>query len=329
MTDSPADAEVPDQRKSTPVPPRGGKGRAGGPNRPPGRPGPANRNNPKGRQARQAAQRRNRHYAIAAVVVVVAIVALVVGIGVSSSGSSGPPRQPISAADQTQLENIPVATLVAATTKGISLQYATTAAGGTLTSAGKPELLFVGAEFCPICAAQRWPMTIALMKFGTFTNLQTTHSAKADGNAGTLSYYGSTYSSPYLTFNANELYTNQPSGSYYKTLDKLTPAETAVWTANQPSSQTFPFIDFAGKATLQTAQYNPETIYNMSFSDILSSVGSNDNTVGASIDASSAVFIKYLCGMTNDQPQNVCAAVANVNAPIQPSNSGTTTPASG
>ncbi len=38
---------------------------------------------------------------------------------------------------------------------------------------GKPEVLFVGAEFCPFCAAERWPLIVALSRFGRFTALTT------------------------------------------------------------------------------------------------------------------------------------------------------------
>ena len=327
--DSPEDDSGAAQKGSTPVPPRAGKGKKStGPNRPANRSTSANRN-ARGPQARQATQRRNRMIAIIATVVAVVVIAVIVVIGVTSSGSSGPPRQPASAADVAYMNNVSMATMVDAASQVTQLNFASQATGGALTSNGKPEVLFIGAEFCPICAAERWPMTLALMKFGTFTNLQETHSAKADGDAGTWSYYGSTYTSNYLTFNPNELYTNEPQGNYYKPLDKLTAAEQSNWAANEGTNLAFPFINFGGKEVLETSQYNPETIYYKSFQTILNAVGHNDNTIGASIDASAAVFTKYLCGLTNNQPGNVCSAVANVNAPVQAASNGTSTPASG
>ena len=36
-----------------------------------------------------------------------------------------------------------------------------------LTEAGLPEMLYMGAEYCPFCAAERWAMVMALSKFGT------------------------------------------------------------------------------------------------------------------------------------------------------------------
>lgn len=320
-------------RASTPVPPRGGKKRNGpsGSNRPAaGRPGTsgANRNH-RGRQARQAAQRRNRMYALVAIAAAVVIIAVVFVFLGQSSGGGGQPRQPAPAAAVTQMENVPLATMVAAVAKvnKANLNYATAAAGGPLTAGGKPKVLYIGAEFCPICGAERWPMTMALMKFGTFTNLKQTHSAVADGDVGTWSYYGSTYTSKYITFEPYELYTNQPSGSYYKPLDKLPSSAQAVWTANEGQNLAFPFIDFGGKAALETAQYNPQLVYYHNFNYVLGAVGSNNNSVGASIDAAAAVFTKYLCGLTHNQPGNVCSAVAQVSAPITSSSSGATSPA--
>src|SRR5580704_4304478 len=36
-----------------------------------------------------------------------------------------------------------------------------------LQSGGKPEVLYIGAEYCPFCAAERWAMIAALGRFGT------------------------------------------------------------------------------------------------------------------------------------------------------------------
>ena len=42
---------------------------------------------------------------------------------------------------------------------------------------GKPEVLFVGAEYCPFCAAERWPLIVALSRFGHFGALHNMQSA--------------------------------------------------------------------------------------------------------------------------------------------------------
>jgi uncharacterized protein DUF929 len=54
------------------------------------------------------------------------------------------------------------------------------AAGAPLTSRGKPEILYVGAGYCPYCATERWPLAVALSRFGTFTGRRGIHSSATD-----------------------------------------------------------------------------------------------------------------------------------------------------
>ena len=49
------------------------------------------------------------------------------------------------------------------------------------SATGKPEVLYVGAEFCPFCGAERWPLIVALSRFGHFTTLTNMQSAQALG----------------------------------------------------------------------------------------------------------------------------------------------------
>lgn len=71
-----------------------------------------------------------------------------------------------------------------------------------LTQSGKPELLFVGGEFCPFCAAERWSLVQALSRFGTFSGLSQINSS--EGDLSTFSFAKSNYTSKYLAFNGVE-----------------------------------------------------------------------------------------------------------------------------
>ena len=85
------------------------------------------------------------------------------------------------------------------------------------TSGGKPVIAYVGSNYCPYCAASRWPLTVALARFGTFKNLRITESGRATGEiypgTPTLSYYHATYTSPYVSFLATEQCTDIVSSS--------------------------------------------------------------------------------------------------------------------
>jgi Domain of unknown function (DUF929) len=279
-----------------------------------------------------------------AIVVIVAVVGALVAVKLAGGGSAGPPREPLPVAALTKLTTVPLSTLLGANTKqltspeGISGAPLTSTSGspgqgGGTTGAGNgsatPEMLFIGAEFCPVCATERWPMILALSHFGTFSNVSQTHSAVRDGDIPTLSFYGSTFTSKYLVFTSVETTTNQPSGNYYKLLQSPTAAQNALWAAHSPpKGETFPFIDIGGKWLLQTSQYDPTTLEGHSFDTILDSVGSNHTTIGNDIDGSALLLIQDICDVTGQQPAATCQAAGSASGSSSTSGNGPSSPAS-
>ena len=247
------------------------------------------------------------------VVVAVLVIIKVTGSG-SGSGSgtadqaSPPAGTPIPVATLAKLESVPISTLAAAPTSGITTTPQSVN-GSSLIADGKPELLYIGAEYCPHCAAERWPLYIALSKFGTF-NPQPgrIHSANQDGDVPTLTFYGTTYTSPYLTFKPVEVYTNKLQGNGYAPLQTPTQAQLTLW--QNANGGSFPFVDFGGKKVLPSAQYLFTPLENLPFSAVAAQVGNNSTAIGADIDASAAQLITTICGsLSNEQPSAVCSAV--------------------
>lgn len=273
------------------------------------------------RQARRqqvaldAKRTRNRRYAIFTIALVICIVAVLVivkvtgGVG-SSSGvvdeSSPPAGTPIPAATLAKPASVPVSTLNAAPTGGI-VTAPQAGANPALTANGKPELLYIGAEYCPYCAAERWALYVALSKFGTFSPPPgRIHSANRDGNVPTLTFYGTTYSSPYLSFVPVEVFTNHPLGNGYTPLQTPTPSQQQLWQKSNGGS--FPFVDFGGRQVLSGAQYSFTDLQNLSFAAVAAQVGDNSTTIGANIDASAAQLVKTICGsLSHGQPAAVCS----------------------
>lgn len=297
---------------------QGRRGKAARPQAPqhPARRDSGKRNKYVGQQALlEARRRRNRwigYGSIAAVVVVVAAFLLVKALGGSStpsatSATSPAAGIPIAPSITRRLTSIPMKTLAAAT--GGDLTAPSPINDPPLTADGKPELLFIGAEFCPICATERWPMYIALSKFGTFSPQPgQIHSAVTDEDIETVTFYKTTYTSPYLTFTPVETTTNQPSGDYYVTLETPTPAQQKLWESH--TDQSFPWLDFGGKMQLNSAQYDPTVLEGMSFASIAAAVGNNSTIIGRDIDASAKVLIQTICTtLTHNRPANVCSAV--------------------
>jgi hypothetical protein len=270
--------------------------------------------------ALQARRTRNRRYALVSIGLVVVIVLALVLVKVSGGGgnaaagdeTSPPAGTPIPAATLSKLASVPLSTLAAAPTSGLINQIQPVSGGRPLTENGKPELLFIGAEYCPYCAAERWALYVALSKFGTFSpSPGRIHSATQDGNVPTLTFYGTTYSSPYFEFTPVEATTNKPSPSGgYTALQTPTAAQNALWQSVAGGS--IPFLDFGGQEALVGAQYSYAPMSNLSFDDVAAQVGNNSTTIGANINAGAHRLIQTICSsLSSHQPASVCSSTSN------------------
>jgi hypothetical protein len=184
---------------------------------------------------------------------------------------------------------------------------------------GKPLVLYFGAEYCPFCAAQRWPMVIALSRFGTFTGLKVTHSAADDSypNTPTLSFHGATYTSDYLVFQGVETTTNLRQGNGYEPLDQPTADQQALVAkydappyVDSESAGTIPFVDFANKAVQSGSSYGPPTLAGMTPQQVADALSDPTDSVAQAIDGTANAITALLCQITGNQPGNVCSGAA-------------------
>ncbi|MFI5912968.1 DUF929 family protein [Dactylosporangium sp. NPDC051541] len=276
-------------------------------------------------QERATARRgrmRTAYAAIGAVLLVFVVMGLVkLGSG-GGGGGEAPSALPSGASAESIISgvtSVPATTLdtVAAGAKP-SLPTALTGQPA-LTDGGKPLILYVGAEYCPFCAAQRWPVVIALSRFGTFSGLTLTTSAADDSypNTPTLSFHGSTYTSQYLAFQGVETTTNTKKNGQYEPLDKLTAAQQQVVVKYNAapfvpadSAGAIPFIDFANKALQAGASYSPELLADHTHQQVLDAVKNPDSQVGRAIDGSANAITALLCRITGNQPGDVCSSAA-------------------
>jgi hypothetical protein len=185
----------------------------------------------------------------------------------------------------------------------------------TLTSGGKPEMLYIGAEYCPYCAAERWAMVVALSRFGTFSNLHFIHSTSNDvySNTSTLTFYQSSYTSKYLTFRPLETFTvdNKP-------LQKPTSVESGLLTKYGQGS--FPFVDIDGKYIVSGAQYLPSVLgttstqdpthFGLTWQQIGKDLADPNNPVAQAIIGSANHITAAICSVTSDQPASVCKSTS-------------------
>ncbi len=199
--------------------------------------------------------------------------------------------------------------------KGTSTAQPISISGPSLTVNGKPTLLFMGAEYCPYCATERWPLAIALTRFGTFTGLKETHSSTTDvyPDTQTLSFYKSTYTSKYLNFTPVEVYSNIPNGTGYTTLDKPTTQQQALENTYDASpyvppseAGSIPFMYFGGQYMLVGASYGPSTLAGKSYNDITNALKDPKSAVAQGAFGTANIITATICKMTNNQPSDVC-----------------------
>jgi hypothetical protein len=275
------------------------------------------------RDAEQRVQRRKRLLlaggAIAVVVAVVLTLVLLQGgngsPGSSASASPGPTGAELSSVVD-KVTSVPAATLdkVGA---GSASSLPSSISGSALASGGKPEVLYVGAEYCPYCAAERWAMIVALSRFGTFTGLTTVRSSAADGagnpepfpNTPTWTFAHSSYTSKYLTFTPVEEYTNLPDKSTgnYTPLQSLTTEQQALLAKYDSAYQgSIPFLDFGNKYLSVGASYDPGVLSGLTWSQIASDLHAPNSPVGKAVLGAANYLTAAICGLTKDTPATAC-----------------------
>jgi hypothetical protein len=177
-------------------------------------------------------------------------------------------------------------------------------------------MFYMGAEYCPYCAAERWAMIVALSRFGTFKGLATVHSAVANGagtaepdpNTPTFTFLHATYSSPYLTFTPLEIQTNipDPSTGSYTTLQTPTAAQQALVTKYDGSGGSIPFIDFGNKYMISGVSYDPGVLAGLSWATIANDLSNPNSTVAKAVDGTANYITAAICKMTGNQPASAC-----------------------
>ena len=268
-----------------------------------------------------------------AIGLVVVIVAALVLIKVLSGSPSTPGKTTVSPVDPTtfaQITKVPMSVFNAVGVTSLAVQVnAPIPIKGQppLTeqnSAGKtvPEILYVGAEYCPYCAAQRWSTIVALSRFGTWSGLgnMTSYAHDVYPSTPTFTFVKAKYTSPYIAFTSVEEYTNylNKAKSYYATLQKPTAAQvklvekydTGKYITGLSSSDgnPIPFMTFDNQFLVSGASYSPDTLTNLTRTDIATGLSDSTSPVTDAIIASANYQSAAICSLTHNMPSNVCTS---------------------
>jgi thiol-disulfide isomerase/thioredoxin len=173
-------------------------------------------------------------------------------------------------------------------------------------ASGKPVVTYIGAEYCPYCAAERWALAVALSRFGTFSNLSGTHSSSTDvyPDTQTLSFYGSGYSSPYVSFDGVEETTNEQVNGTYPTLQTPS-AQQSTLLSKYDSAGNIPFLDIGNRYVISGASYSPQVLQGLSRAQIASQLNDPSSVVAQAIDGTANNITAAISAVTGNAPSSV------------------------
>lgn len=270
-------------------------------------------------QAAAARKERVRRLAIAGTAGAVVVVVIVVLVVLKLTGAGTPSNNPAAAggnAAQTAkvvslIESVPKSTLDKVGPGTVSNPPKAITAP-KLTADGKPRVLYVGAEYCPYCAATRWGIVQALSRFGAWSGLGLTSSTANDvyPNTPTLTFHGSSYSSQYLAFTGVE--TKDRAGN---PLETLSAADSAVFEkydsppyVPEQGKLGIPFLDLGGSYMSSGTAYNPGILKGMTHVQIAHAMSNPSSPVAEAIDGEANIYTAAICSLTGNQPGAVCSA---------------------
>lgn len=260
-------------------------------------------------------------------VLVVVVAALIITIAVAvnrrrstqqaaeTAAASMPAAQPVPVEVMRALETVPATAWRQAGTKGATVPVFV---GDSDRADGKPVVLYIGAGFCPYCAAVRWPLVAALSRFGKFSGLTLGQSSTDDvfPATPTVSFYKSSYASEYVAFQSVELEGDMrlPNGRY-NPLETPTPAQEALLQkydappyVSGPGAGGIPFILVGGRYMWSGSPFNPSVLAGKSQAAIAASLAQAPGDVATPILTNANELTAMICAVDGGKPAPVCSA---------------------
>jgi thiol-disulfide isomerase/thioredoxin len=162
----------------------------------------------------------------------------------------------------------------------------------TMRRGGKLFVFFMGAEYCPYCAAERWAIVRSLQKFGQWDGLKQTISAARDEpylNLPTYDFTKATYTSSHIEFLAREIKDRE-----FKPLQKLLKTEEKLVRKFNPKKE-IPFLLIGGRFTQVGSGFPPKIFIGHTFRQTETELKKIDSEIRKTIDEEANIISALLC----------------------------------
>jgi hypothetical protein len=261
-----------------------------------------------------------RYVALGLIVLAIVLVAVLVVIRNANQTNDTSDIETITAAPTsmvTTLSHVPSATSAAVGVDSPTNPITSPTATGNAplweatspTSGPRPVVFFYGAEFAPYAAAERWPLVVALSRFGTFgeLGLMQSSSSIAFSDTPTFTFWHVKYSSVWVDLQTVERYSSlNPTGGGYMALQTPTPRQSASVAVYDTSAKTFPLLDIANHYVLVGSSFSPTVLDGVSQSQIADDLAYPTSPITQAIVASANEITAAICSVTGQRPTAVC-----------------------
>jgi hypothetical protein len=269
-------------------------------------------------ELRSRTRRRNvrrRSLGAGSLALAIGVAIVVASVGTTSITTKKPNKPQLASYYQAAI-NVSKSTLA---TVGLPATVATpTRVNPTLLTAGTNGVVsYVGAEYCPYCAIERWGLLVALSKFGSFINLNHeifSSSSDAYPHLASWSFVGAKYTSKYFRFEPVELTSDTPiSGGRYEPLEKMTEPQRVAYDEFNPQGE-LPFVDLGNYYVTLGASSSPSVLEGLSLSAIGQQLNDPKSPVATEVDGLANYFIASLCSMAQRDAPAICSSRVTLHA---------------
>jgi hypothetical protein len=177
--------------------------------------------------------------------------------------------------------------------------------------AAKPVVFFYGAEFAPYAAAERWPLVLALSRFGTFGQLGLMQSSPITAFAAlsTFTFWEASYTSKWVTLQEVERYSSlDPTGDRYLGLQMPDARQYAAIASYSAGADTFPLLDVGNRYVLSGASFTPAVLVGLSQNQIAGDLTSVASPLTQAVVAAANEITASICSVDQDRPVSVCSS---------------------
>ena len=189
----------------------------------------------------------------------------------------------------------------------VALDQVRRESGEPLLEGGKPLVFFMGAEWCPFCATERWALVAATSRFGKWSGLGELSSRSGQDYFASLPTYDltqATYTSKYLNLRHKELATvdGEP-------LQKLGSFEERL-VDGYDERGSVPFLFASGPGGRYTVElgFSPGLLTGETFASLRKAVADAAPTEAVdAIDGQTEAITALICKLDGRQPGSVCA----------------------